>query len=165
MPEGKLDLKESEGSEHIVTNRARGKMIDHAAVEVFVREFPPIIADEPPSRGGKNKGPSPLEHILIALYAWINVSTARMAKKLRFQYENIETSSEGILDTRGSKGLADVPVHNKSVYLTIKIRTDEPDQRLRRLSDLVTHYCPVDSFVRAAVPDYHITWERIAEGA
>lgn len=88
-----------------------------------------------------------------------------MAKKLRFQYENIETSSEGILDTRGRKGLADVPVHNKSVYLTIKIRTDEPDQRLRRLSDLVTHYCPVDSFVRAAVPDYHITWERIAEGA
>ena len=86
-----------------------------------------------------------------------------MAKKIRFQYENIETNSEGILDTRGRKGLADVPVHYKSVFLTIKIRTDEPDKRLQRLSDLVALYCPVDSFVRAAVPDYHITWERIVE--
>ena len=87
-----------------------------------------------------------------------------MAKKIRFQYEYIETYSEGILDTRGRKGLADVPVHYISVYLTIKIRTDEPEVRLQRLSDLVARYCPVDSFVRAAVPDYHITWERIPEG-
>ncbi len=86
-----------------------------------------------------------------------------MAENIRFQYDNIETYSEGILDTRGRKGLADVPVHYKSVYLTIKIRTDESDKRLERLSDLVARYCPVDSFVRAAVPDYHITWERIVK--
>jgi uncharacterized OsmC-like protein len=59
----------SEGSKHIVTNRARGKRIDHAAVEVYVRDFPPVISDEPPSRGGNNRGPSPLEYILIALNA------------------------------------------------------------------------------------------------
>ena len=23
-------------------------------------------------------------------------------------------------------------------------------------------YCPVDSLIRAAVPDYHVTWERMA---
>ena len=86
-----------------------------------------------------------------------------MAKKIRFQYDNVETYSEGILDTRGRKGLAEVPVHYKSVNLTIKIRTDEPLERLQRLSDLVARYCPVDSFVRTAVPDYHITWERTAE--
>lgn len=86
-----------------------------------------------------------------------------MADKIHFRYEYIETYSEGILDTRGRKGLADVPVHYKSVYLTIKIWTDESPTRLQRLSDLVARYCPVDSFVRAAVPEYHITWERIAE--
>ena len=69
MPEGKQNMTESEGSEYVVTNRARGKMIDHAAVEVYVRDFPPAISDEPPSRGGKNRGPSPLEYILIALCA------------------------------------------------------------------------------------------------
>jgi len=55
--------------DYIVTNRAHGKMLTHAAAEVFVRDFPPVISDEPPSRGGKNRGPSPLEYILVALCA------------------------------------------------------------------------------------------------
>lgn len=56
-------------SKFLVTNRARGKMISHAATEVYVRDFPPVISDEPPSRGGENRGPSPLEYILVALCA------------------------------------------------------------------------------------------------
>ena len=53
----------------LVTNRAKGEMIDHAAAQIFVRDFDPIISDEPPSRGGHDQGPSPLEYILAALCA------------------------------------------------------------------------------------------------
>ncbi len=53
----------------VVTNRASGEMIDHAASKIFVRDFEPIISDEPASRGGNNSGPSPLEYILAALCA------------------------------------------------------------------------------------------------
>lgn len=77
-------MTEPGGSNHIVTNRARGKTICHAAAEVYVRNFPAIISDEPPDR----------------LQYW---------------------------------------------------------------SDLVARYCPVDSLIRAAIPDYHITWEPIIE--
>jgi len=56
-------------SKQIVVNRARGKMLTHAAAEVYVRDFPPVISDEPPSRGGEDRAPSPLEYILIALCA------------------------------------------------------------------------------------------------
>ena len=74
------------------------------------------------------------------------MSTARLADKIRFKYEDLETHAEGTLDTRGRKGLADdVPVHYKAV----------------RLIDLVAHYCPVDSLIRAAVPDYEVAWERM----
>jgi uncharacterized OsmC-like protein len=52
-----------------VVNRARGNMISHSAAEIFVRDFSPVVSDEPPSRGGDNRGPSPLEYILIALCA------------------------------------------------------------------------------------------------
>lgn len=84
-----------------------------------------------------------------------------MAAKIRFQYTNLETFAEGVLDKRGRLGLADVPVHYKTVNLKICIKTNESDARLERLADLVSRYCPVDSLVGAAVPDYHVTWERI----
>lgn len=84
-----------------------------------------------------------------------------MAAKLRFDYDDLESFAEGELDTRGRKGEADVPVHYRAVRLRIRIRTDEPDARLARLAGLVGRYCPVDSLVRAAVPDYQVTWERM----
>jgi uncharacterized OsmC-like protein len=52
-------------------------------------------------------------------------------------------------------------VHYKAINLRIKIRTDEPEKRLRRLVDLVARYCPVDSLIKSAVRDYHVSWERM----
>lgn len=66
-----------------------------------------------------------------------------------------------MLDTRGRQGTADVPVHYRTVRLVISIRTNEPDDRLRRLADLVSRYCPVDSLIGAAVGDYDVRWERL----
>lgn len=59
----------SDIEKHVVVNRARGKMLFHSASQMFVRDFPAVVSDEPPSRGGENRGPSPLEYILIALCA------------------------------------------------------------------------------------------------
>jgi uncharacterized OsmC-like protein len=84
-----------------------------------------------------------------------------MAEKIRFEYEDLETFTEGILDTRGRKGEADVPVHYMAMRLTIRIKTAESDKKLDRLAGLVARYCPVDSLIRAAVPDYEVTWERM----
>ena len=83
-----------------------------------------------------------------------------MAAKLRFEYSELETFAEGELDTRGRKGTADVPVHYRAVRLRVRLATGEREERLDRLRDLVARYCPVDSLVRAAVPDYTVTWER-----
>lgn len=84
-----------------------------------------------------------------------------MTVKIRFTYEDLETFVEGDLDTRGRKGEADVLVHYHTVRVKIRIKTEESDQKLDRLADLVARYCPVDSFYRAAVPNYHVTWERM----
>lgn len=66
------------------------------------------------------------------------------------------------MDTRGRKGLANVPVHYQAVRLRIQIKSNEPDKKIERLQELVARYCPVDSLIRAAVPDYVVAWERIA---
>jgi len=84
-----------------------------------------------------------------------------MAEKIRFNLQDLEASAEGILDIRGRKGEADVPVHFSSVRLHIKIKTDETDERVQRLIELAERYCPVQSLIRAAVPDFEVTWERM----
>jgi uncharacterized OsmC-like protein len=144
-----------------VTNKAHGKMRSHSATEIYIRDFEPVISDEPPKRGGNNEGPSPLEYLLASLCACTNVTATRMAAKIRFEYDDLESFAEGDLDTRGRKGEADVPVHYHTVRLTVRIRTDESDKRIERLAELVGKYCPVDSMYRAAVPNYHVTWERM----
>lgn len=55
--------------EYVVVNRASGRMLTHCAAEVSVRDFPPLVSDEPPSRGGEDRGPTPLELVLVALCA------------------------------------------------------------------------------------------------
>jgi putative redox protein len=149
-----------EAEEYVVTNRARGEMIDHAACAIHVREFPPLISDEPPSRGGQDRGQSPLELLLASLCACTNVTAGRMAEKLRFEYSGLEMQAEGELDTRGRRGLADVPVHYRAVRLHVTITTDEPNERVARLAGLVARYCPVDTLMRPVVPEFEVTWDR-----
>jgi uncharacterized OsmC-like protein len=149
-----------EVEEYVVTNRAYAEMLDGTACAIRVREFPPLISDEPPSRGGQDRGQSPLELLLAALCACTNVTAGRMAEKLRFGYSGLEVHAEGELDTRGRRGLADVPVHYRAVRLRVTITTDEPNERVGRLAGLVARYCPVDTLMRPVVPDFEVTWER-----
>jgi len=84
-----------------------------------------------------------------------------MAEKIRFDLQDLEAYAEGVLDVRGRKGEANVPVHFSSVRLHVKIKTTESDERVKRLIGLAEKYCPVQSLIRAAVPDFEVTWERI----
>lgn len=146
--------------EHVVVNRAEGAWSAPMTTTLRARQFT-VTSDEPPARGGQDGGPTPLELLMASLCACTTVSAARMAAKLRFAYSALETVAEGELDTRGRKGEADVPVHHRSVRLRVRIATEESDAKLDRLADLVGRYCPVDSFMRAAVPDYEVAWERM----
>jgi uncharacterized OsmC-like protein len=146
--------------DHVVVNRASGRMRSHAASEISVRTFT-VQSDEPPSRGGDDRAPTPLEYVLVALCACTNASAGKLAAKIRFAYDDLRTEAEGEIDIRGRKGEADVPVHYRKVRLRVAVRTDEPDDRVERLADLVARYCPVDSLIRAAVPDYEVRWERL----
>ena len=84
-----------------------------------------------------------------------------MAEKIHFDLQALQASAEGVLDVRGRKGEANVPVHFISVRLHVKIKTSEPDERIQRLTELAERYCPVQSLIRAGVPDFVVTWERL----
>jgi uncharacterized OsmC-like protein len=88
-----------------------------------------------------------------------------MAGKIRFEYEDLQTKAEGVLDTRGRKGLAAVPVHYSAVNLHVRLVTAESEKKQERLIDLVSRYCPVDSLIKAAIPDYKVVWEFVTPDA
>lgn len=56
-------------ADYIVVNRSQGRMLSHTSAEIVVRDHAPIVADEPPARGGQDRGPTPLEFVLVALCA------------------------------------------------------------------------------------------------
>lgn len=135
-------------------------MLSPTASQIKVRDFDAILSDEPPSREGDNLGPTPMEYVLVALCAGLNVATARAATGIGFIYEAMELDVEGELDTRGRLGLSDdIPVHLRSVRVSVRILTDESQERLSDLADLVSRHSAVWSLVRAAVPDLEINWE------
>lgn len=84
-----------------------------------------------------------------------------MAEKIRFDLQGLEAEAQGTLDIRGRRGEAAVPVHFTQVRLHVRLRTPEPDGRVARLIQLAEQYCPVQSLIRAAVPDFQVTWERL----
>ena len=79
---------------------------------------------------------------------------------MRFTLDALEASAEGVLDVRGRKGEANVPVGFTSVHLHVRIKTSEADRRVERLIELAEKYCPVQCMLRDAVRDFHVTWER-----
>ncbi len=60
---------EGDPDEHIVVIGASGTMRTKASSEIRVRNFPPLTSDEAEEHGGANKGPSPLEYVLVGLCA------------------------------------------------------------------------------------------------
>jgi uncharacterized OsmC-like protein len=148
--------------DYITVDRVHGVMQTHTQTKVQVRDLSPVLVDEPPSRGGEDRAPTPLEHILIGLCGCTTVTTSRLAKKIRFAFDHLEAFAEAELDQRGLSGEADVSAHYRAVRLTIRITTNESDAKLARLQALVDKYCPVHSFVAAAVPDYTVIWVKVS---
>lgn len=61
--------QDKQANPELRTSRVQGVMLDQSSSQMQVRELPLVVSDEKPSGGGKNRGPSPLEYILIGLCA------------------------------------------------------------------------------------------------
>src|SRR5690625_3162402 len=60
-----------------------------------------VIIDEPPSLGGTDKGPNPVEYILAALGGCINVLVTSFAENFDVEVTDVQVHIEGDLDPDG----------------------------------------------------------------
>lgn len=115
-----------------------------------VRNFAPIVVDEPPELGGQDKGVNPVELLLVALGACQEIMYAAMASMMGIRLDEVKVNLKGSLDLKGLFGMdASIPPgYQKISYETI-LRSPAPEEELRKLIEAVESHCPVlDTLVR-----------------
>ncbi|MDT8444401.1 MAG: OsmC family protein [Desulfuromonadales bacterium] len=121
---------------------------DSFAVHSQIRGFSATM-DEPLELGGTDTGPNPVEMLLAALGGCQEIVYRAYAAVMGLEIERIEVHAKGYLDLRGLLNLADIPSGFSLVSFTTKIISNEPEEKLRQLAEIVEKHCPVmDSLMR-----------------
>ena len=130
-----------------------------ARTVITVRDFE-AVTDEV---DGGNTGPTPLETTLASLTGCEGVIINRCAEAMRFSYSAVDIDAEGEVDGRGSRGVRGVRPYFLSVRLDIRIKTNEPENRLAKLQRNVENRCPVMNLFRDAGVDVTAHWTAVSD--
>lgn len=122
---------------------------DSLAVRSQIRGFSTTM-DEPLELGGTDTGPNPVELLLAALGGCQEIVYRAYASVMGLKIERIEVHAKGYLDLRGLLNLADVPAGFSQISFTTQVISDEPEEKIKELAEMVERHCPVmDSLMRA----------------
>jgi uncharacterized OsmC-like protein len=103
-----------------------------------------VEVDEPPTLGGENTAPNPVEYYLGSLLSCQIVTWRYWAEKLGITVDEITGRAEGDLDVRGFFGLDDtVRPGFSEVRVVVTVTGPETDERYAELHRVVESHCPV----------------------
>lgn len=103
-----------------------------------------LIIDEPPSLGGTDKGPNPVEYILAALGGCINVLVTSFAPTFNVEVTDVTVRLEGDLDPDGFLGKnPDVRPGYEEIRYDIQIDSPSNPEHIAALLAHVEKVCPV----------------------
>lgn len=123
-----------------------------ARTRVTARSFT-LLVDEPPSLGGTDAGPNPVEFLLAALAGCLNVVGHLVAKELGFSLRSLAFEIGGPLDPGR---LLNLPERDragfKSIRAVVRVDADADREILARWLRIVESRCPVSDNLGAATP-------------
>jgi putative redox protein len=138
-------------AETVVTFVADCGLDEDYRASINIRDFS-LRADEPPSIGGADTGPTPVELTLASLGTCQEIVYATYARILGIPLDKVSVHTEGRLDLRGFYGVADVPVGFGDVSFTVEISSPASPEEIERLVQAVNTHCPVLEILRNPVP-------------
>lgn len=145
-------------TENLITIHTSGQWDGGLKNSVFIREFSPIIVDEPKFLGGTDEGPNPIEYVLGALSTCTSITIAFVAKELKFSYQGLEFKNSGTLDLRGINGVEGVRTHFQTVDIEIIFDTNESPEQIEKLKETVEKRCPVYNLLKDAGVELKANW-------
>jgi len=109
--------------------------------------------DEPPVLLGQDRGPNPVEYLLVGLSGCVTTALVAHAAARGIDIKGLETFLEGDLDVQGFLGMSDtIPVSYQGITITFKIDADMTDDEKEELIRLAQQYSPVLATVMNPVP-------------
>ena len=112
--------------------------------KVNIRDFAPMMIDEPPELGGQDSAPNPVELVLAALGTCQEIMYSAYASVMDIELESVDVSVKGYLDLHGLFGLKpDVPSGYQRITFETRINSKASEEELEALIQTVESHCPV----------------------
>ena len=104
-----------------------------------------------------------MEYVLGSFNGCILIVIELIANEIEFSFRDLTSESVGTVDRRGMFGTADVSPHFQTVNNTIVFDTDESEERIQELKQLVQKRCPVYNLLKDAGIAIDLHWIPLRE--
>ncbi len=111
-----------------------------------------ITVDEPKELGGTDLGPNPIELLLASLASCLSIAVRFHASRRNIRLDEVSVEASGELDIRGFMGVEGVKPGLKKIEVLLRIKSPEPEEKLRELLEFVEAHCPVADTLRSTTP-------------
>ena len=150
----------------LATFSADSRQVEGLRSETKIRQFS-LTIDEPPTLGGTDTGPNPVELVLAALATCQEITYRAYATALGIPLESVSVNLEGSLDLRGFFAVKDgVRSGFNDVRGVVNLKSSASASELAKLKDVVDAHCPVLDILREPVPvDLRLETERTIQAA
>lgn len=133
--------------------KAQTELVEDVRCSAKVRDFAPMVIDEPPELGGKDAGPNPVELLLVALGTCQEIMYSAYASVMGVQLDSVKVALRGDIDLKGLFGLDEnTPAGYKNISFEANIESDADEETLKKLIETVEKHCPVMDTLLREIP-------------
>jgi uncharacterized OsmC-like protein len=133
--------------------RVSTEWVEDVRCTAQVRDFPPMIIDEPPVLAGKDAGMSPVELVLVSLGTCQEIMYAAYASVMDIPLDSVKVNVKGNLDLKGLFGMDEsVPAGFTDIAFETTIVSTADNESLLKLVQAAESNCPVLDMLTRQVP-------------
>ena len=160
----------SKTAQMVADNPNNGKLVYQADTKwegdvkcsAKIRNFAPLIIDEPAAFGGGDTAVSPADLILAALGSCQEIMYSALASTMDIPLQEVSVKLKGNLDLRGLLGMGeadDIPPGFQDISYETILKSSADKETLKELVAAVENQCPIlDTLQRPINVSGHVTF-------
>lgn len=122
---------------------ARLKWRDGTENAAFIRDFAPIIIDEPNQLGGTDKGANPVEYLITAVVSCFTITFEVFASQAGIKLEEVSVDIEADLNIAVFLGIEEGERGILNPVIKLRTVTSASKEKVKEIADLVLTVSPV----------------------